>query len=34
MIRRDGFTLYFPLTTMVIVSIVLTLIIRFWNGGK
>ncbi len=34
MIRREGLTLYFPLTTMIIVSIVLTLIMRFWGGGK
>jgi hypothetical protein len=31
-IRREGFSLYFPITTMIIVSIVLTLIFRF--GGK
>ncbi len=30
-IRRDGFSFYFPLTTMIIVSIVLTLIFRFWG---
>ncbi len=33
-IRREGVTLYFPLTTMIIISVVLTLIIRFWGGGK
>ena len=32
LIRREGFTLYFPLTTMIVVSIVLTLIFRFWGG--
>ncbi len=32
LIRREGFTLYFPLTTMIIVSIILTLIFRFWGG--
>lgn len=30
-IRRDGFAFYFPITTMIIVSIVLTLIFRFWG---
>ncbi len=30
-IRREGFTFYFPLTTMIIISIVLTLIFRFWG---
>jgi len=30
-IRREGFSLYFPITTMIIVSIVLTLIFRFWE---
>lgn len=30
-IRREGFSFYFPLTTMIIVSIVLTLIFRFWG---
>ena len=30
-IRRDGFSFYFPITTMIIVSIVLTLIFRFWG---
>jgi hypothetical protein len=34
LIRREGFSLYFPLTTMIIISIVLTLIFRFWGGGK
>ena len=32
LIRRDGFTLYFPLTTMIIISVILTLIFRFWDG--
>ncbi|MHA7870889.1 MAG: DUF2905 domain-containing protein [Hyphococcus sp.] len=31
LIRREGFTFYFPLTTMIIVSVVLTLIFRFWG---
>ena len=30
-IRRDGFSFYFPITTMIIISIVLTLIFRFWG---
>lgn len=30
-IRREGFSFYFPLTTMVIISIILTLIFRFWG---
>lgn len=30
-IRRDGFSFYFPITTMIIVSIVLILIFRFWG---
>lgn len=30
-IRREGFSLYFPLTTMIIISIVLTLTFRFWG---
>jgi len=30
-IRREGFTFFFPVTTMIIVSIVLTLIFR-WFG--
>lgn len=28
-IEREGFSFFFPITTMIIVSIVLTLIIRF-----
>lgn len=31
MIKREGFSFYFPLTTMIIVSIILTLIFRFWG---
>ena len=30
-IEREGFAFYFPLTTMIIVSIVLTLIFRFFG---
>ena len=30
-IEREGFAFYFPLTTMIIASIVLTLIFRFWG---
>ena len=30
-IRREGFSLYFPITTMIFVSIVLTLIFRFFG---
>lgn len=30
-IKREGFSFYFPITTMIIVSIVLTLIFRFWG---
>ena len=30
-IRREGFSFYFPITTMILVSIVLTLIFRFWG---
>lgn len=30
-IRRENFSFYFPLTTMIIISIVLTLIFRFWG---
>ena len=30
-IRREGFSFYFPITTMIIISIVLTLIFRFWG---
>lgn len=31
LIRREGFAFYFPLTTMVLVSIVVTLILRIWG---
>ncbi|WP_375201686.1 DUF2905 domain-containing protein [Hyphococcus sp.] len=30
-IKREGFAFYFPLTTMIIISIVLTLIFRFFG---
>ena len=30
-IERDGFSFYFPITTMVLISIVLTLVLRFWG---
>lgn len=30
-IQRDGFSFFFPITTMILVSIVLTLIFRFWG---
>ena len=30
-IEREGFAFYFPLTTMIIISIVLTLIFRWWG---
>ncbi len=30
-IKREGFAFYFPITTMIIVSIVLTLIFRFFG---
>ena len=30
-IHRDGFSFYFPITTMLLISVVLTLIIRFFN---
>ena len=29
--QRDGFSFYFPITTMIIISVVLTLIFRFWG---
>lgn len=32
-IERPGFKFYFPITTMLIVSIVVTLILWFINGG-
>lgn len=30
-IRRERFSFYFPITTMILISIVLTLIFRFWG---
>ena len=30
-IEREGFAFYFPITTMAIISIVLTLILRFFG---
>jgi hypothetical protein len=34
-IRRDGFTLFFPLATMIIISIILTIVLsvigRWWR---
>jgi len=30
-LQRDGFSFYFPITTMIIVSVILTLIFRFWG---
>jgi hypothetical protein len=30
-VEREGFSFYMPLTTMIVVSIVLTLILRFFN---
>lgn len=29
LIRRENFTFYFPLTTMILISIVVTLVLRF-----
>lgn len=29
LIKRDNFTFYFPLTTMILISIVITVILRF-----
>jgi len=34
LIRRENFTFYFPLTTMIIISIIATAIMRFLGGGK
>lgn len=31
-IRREGFTIFFPVTTMIIASVALTLILRWWGG--
>jgi len=30
-IRRENFSFYFPITTMILISIVMTLIFRFWG---
>lgn len=30
-IRREGFTFYFPVVTMILISAILTLIFRFWG---
>ncbi len=30
-IRREGFTFYFPITTMILISLALTLVVRFWG---
>jgi len=30
-IRRENFSFYFPITTMILVSVVMTLIFRFWG---
>lgn len=30
-VKRDGFSFYFPITTMIVVSIILTLIMRFFR---
>ncbi|MEQ8177601.1 MAG: DUF2905 domain-containing protein [Amphiplicatus sp.] len=30
-IRRENFSFYFPITTMILVSVVLTLIFRLWG---
>lgn len=29
--ERDGFTFYFPITTMILISITFSIIIRFWG---
>ena len=33
-IEKENFRFYFPITTMILVSIVLTLLIRFWQYFK
>ena len=33
-IEKENFNFYFPITTMILVSIVLTLLIRFWQYFK
>ena len=30
-VEREGFSLFFPVTTMIVVSIILTLILRFFG---
>ena len=30
-VKREGFSFYFPITTMIIVSIILTLMMRFFR---
>lgn len=30
-IKRDGFTFYFPLTTSIVISIILSLLFRLFN---
>lgn len=30
-IQREGFTLYFPLTTMIVVSVVISLLLWLWR---
>mgnify|MGYP001236459142 CR=1 FL=1 len=30
-IRKEGFTFYFPVVTMILISVILTLIFRFWG---
>ena len=30
-IERDGFAFYFPITTMILISVVVSLILRFFN---
>ena len=33
-IEKENFNFYFPITTMILVSIVLTLLVRFWQYFK
>lgn len=30
-IRKEGFSFYFPVVTMILISVILTLIFRFWG---
>ncbi len=30
-IRRDGFTFFFPITTMILISLVVTLVLSIWR---